>query len=200
VLESELQTALRLDSNDSDVHRILAGLNLILKHHDKAVYHQQRALHLNPNDDLIVVQQGEILTWLGQPEEGIPWIEKAMRLNPFHPERFWNHLGRAYFVARRYGDAAAAFGRIAAPDHFHHAFMAACSAQLGDEPSTRRHAEEVLKRDPRFSVDMYLMSQHYKRPEDGEHHRTVLLKAGLPARASGAAVPPSPMIEDMGQE
>ena len=61
--------------------------------HDKAYYHQRRALSLNPNDDLIVVQQGEVLTWLGQPEEGIEWIRKAMRLNPFHPERFWSHLG-----------------------------------------------------------------------------------------------------------
>jgi hypothetical protein len=46
---------------------------------------------------LVVVQQGELLTWLGRPEEGIDWIRKAMRLNPHHPERFWSHLGRAYF-------------------------------------------------------------------------------------------------------
>lgn len=56
-----------------------------------------RALTLNPNDDLIVVQKGEILTWIGQPEEGVPWIRKAIRFNPYHPPRFWNHLGRAYF-------------------------------------------------------------------------------------------------------
>jgi adenylate cyclase len=73
---------------------------------DKAVYHQQRALALNPNDDLIVVQQGEIMTWLGQGEEGIEWIRKAMRLNPYHPERFWFHLARAQFVAKRYADAS----------------------------------------------------------------------------------------------
>ena len=91
----ELQTALALDDNDSDVHRILAAVNLTRDDHDKAAYHQERALALNPNDDLIVVQQGELLTWLGRPEEGIEWIRKAMRLNPYHPERFWSHLGRA---------------------------------------------------------------------------------------------------------
>ena len=76
--------------------------NLVQRNHDKAMYHQERALGLNPNNDLIVVQQGELLTWLGRPEDGIDWIRKAMRLNPYHPERYWNHLGRAYFVARRY--------------------------------------------------------------------------------------------------
>ena len=91
----ELKTALALDDNDSDVHRILAAVNIAYDDHDKAMYHQERALSLNPNDDLVVVQQGEILTWMGRAEEGIEWIQKAMRLNPYHPERFWNHLGRA---------------------------------------------------------------------------------------------------------
>jgi len=85
---AELETTLALDDNDSDVHRILAALNLNRGDHDKAAYHQERALALNPNYDLVVVQQGELLTWLGRPEEGIDWIKKAMRLNPYHPERF----------------------------------------------------------------------------------------------------------------
>ncbi|HXW20745.1 MAG TPA: adenylate/guanylate cyclase domain-containing protein, partial [Roseiarcus sp.] len=77
----ELRIALALDDNDSDVHRILAAVTLAAYHdHEKAFYHQERALNLNPNDDLIVVQQGEILTWLGRPEEGVDWILKAMRL------------------------------------------------------------------------------------------------------------------------
>src|SRR6266702_3808110 len=140
----ELQIALELDSNDSDVQRVLAAVNLAGKEHDKAAFHQERALALNPNDDLIVVQQGEVLTWLGRPEEGIPWIEKAMRLNPYHPERFWNHLGH--------------------------------------EAAARSHSAEVLKREPAFCVENYLNTLHYKRPEDREHHREALVKAGLPLK------------------
>jgi adenylate cyclase len=176
----ELQIALELDSNDSDVHRILAAVNLTNLQHEKAVFHQERALALNPNDDLIVVQQGEILTWLGRPEEGIPWIEKAMRLNPYHPERFWNHLGRAFFAARRYADAVSAFSRITAPDHLHHAFLAACHAELGNDAAARTHATEVIRREPAFCIENYLNKLHYKRDEDREHHRQALIKAGLP--------------------
>jgi adenylate cyclase len=176
----ELEIALDLDSNDSDVHRILAAVNLTGKKHDKAVFHQERALTLNPNDDLIVVQQGEVLTWLGRPEEGVPWIEKAMRLNPYHPERFWNHLGRAHFVAGHYADAIAAFSRITAPDHLHHAFLAACHAELDNETAARSHVAEAVKREPAFCIENYLKTLHYKRPEDLEHHRAALIKAGLP--------------------
>jgi adenylate cyclase len=175
----ELQTALALDDNDSDVHRILAAVNVVQHAYDKAMYHQERALSLNPNGDLIVVQQGEILTWLGRPDEGIEWIKKAMRLNPYHPERFWNHLGRAYYVARRYAEAIEAFRRITRPDHTHHAFMAAASAQMGDDTSARAHAAEVVCLQPEFAVNAYLATLHYKRENDRAHHRDGLLKAGL---------------------
>jgi len=178
---SELQIALALDDNDSDVHRILAALNLNRDDHDKAAYHQERALALNPNYDLVVVQQGELLTWLGRPEEGIDWIKKAMRLNPYHPERFWSHLGRACYCAEKYADAVEAFSRITRPDYTHHAFLAATFAQMGNAVAAAAHAAEVLKSQPNFSVATYLATQHYKHPIDRQRHEAGLLKAGLPA-------------------
>ena len=178
---SELETALALDDNDSDVHRILAALNLNRDDHDKATYHQERALALNPNYDLVVVQQGELLTWLGRPEEGIDWIRKAMRLNPYHPERFWSHLGRAYYCAEKYAEAAEAFSRITRPDQTHHAFLAAIFAQMGNTVAAGAHAAEVLKREPAFSVANHLSTQHYKRDVDRQRFETGLRGAGLPA-------------------
>jgi adenylate cyclase len=178
---AELEITLALDDNDSDVHRILAALNLNRDDHDKAAYHQERALALNPNYDLVVVQQGELLTWLGRPEEGIDWIKKAMRLNPYHPERFWSHLGRACYCAEKYAEAAEAFSRITRPDHTHHAFLAATFAQMGNAVAAAAHAAEVLKREPTFSVADYLTTQHYKREVDRLRHESGLLKAGLPA-------------------
>ncbi|KWV44422.1 guanylyl cyclase [Bradyrhizobium macuxiense] len=178
---AELEIALKLDDNDSDVHRILAALNLNRDDHDKAAFHQERALALNPNYDLVVVQQGELLTWLGRAEEGIDWIKRAMRLNPYHPERFWSHLGRACYCAEKYADAADAFSRITRPDQTHHAFLAATLAQMGDTVAAGAHAAEVLKREPTFSVAGHLATQHYKRERDRARYEAGLLKAGLPA-------------------
>jgi adenylate cyclase len=180
-LFEELRIAQGLDDNDSDVHRILAAASLAIRHdHDRALHHQERALALNPNDDLIVVQQGEMLTWIGRGEEGVVWIQKAMRLNPYHPERFWNHLGRAYFVARRYREAAEAFARISHPQPGHLAFLAACRAASDDAPTAAALVREVLIQAPGLTVGAHLALQHYKLAEDREHHRTMLLRAGLP--------------------
>ena len=181
-IAAELEVALALDENDSDVQRVLASMSILRNNHDRAVFHQNRALKLNPNDDLIVVQQGEVLTWIGQPEEGVPWIQKAMKLNPFHPPRFWSHLGRAWFVARRYADAIEAFKQITALDQFHHSFLAACYAQLGDSQLASHHAKSVLALNPEFTWCGTLMpTLHYKHSRDLEHHQESVLKAGLPA-------------------
>ena len=130
----ELDSALSLDDNDADVHRILAALKLNFNEHDKAPYHQERALSLNPNSDLIVVQQGEVLTWLGRPDEGIEWIRRAMRLNPYHPRALLESSRPGALYGALYADAIASFSKLTTPDHTHHAFLAASSAQLGKAP------------------------------------------------------------------
>ena len=180
VIKAALDVALALDDNDSDVHRILAAINVIQESYDKAVYHQRRALNLNPNDDLVVVQQGEILTWLGQPEDGIEWIKKAMRLNPYHPERFWNHLSRACFLARRYTEAIEALGCITSPDAMQRATLAACHARLGDTAAAAEQRRLALALVPGFGIGEYMASLHYRDAADSEHHRTGLELAGFP--------------------
>jgi TolB-like protein/cytochrome c-type biogenesis protein CcmH/NrfG len=179
-IEQEVQRALQVDENDSDVHRILAAIHLTRNDLERALHHQERGLRLNPNNDLLVVQQGEALTWLGRAEEGIDWIKRAMRLNPYHPARYWSHLGRAQFVARRYAEAIESFHRHTAPDHTHHAFLAACHAQLGHSTEGQAHARQLLTLSPDFQVTAYLDTLHYTRPDDQEHHRQALRAAGLP--------------------
>ena len=181
-LLAELTRALELDENDADIHRILAGCYITLENKDRALLHQESALRLNPNYDLCVVQRGELLTWLGRPDEGIEWILKAMRLNPYHPPRLWSHFGRAHFVARRYEEAIDAFKHMDPMGELQHAITAACYAYLGNEPAAREHANAVLAGAPEFTVEAHLATQHYFEDEDRAHHRDGLIKAGLPTR------------------
>jgi adenylate cyclase len=175
-----LVRAQSLDDKDSDVHRLFSAVGVATNDFEAARRHQEQALQLNPNDDLIVVQQGELLTWTGEPEEGIEWIRKAMTLNPYHPERYWGHLGRAHFVARQYDEAIACFRKLSTDDQTVHACLAAAMGASGDEAGARRHGAEVLRLASDFTVNNYLATLHYMRPEDEAHHRHALLAAGLP--------------------
>ena len=104
-----------------------------------------------------------------------------MRLNPYHPERFWSHLGRACFVARRYGEAIDALKCITQPDAGQHALLAACHAALGHGAEAASHRAAALALDPGLAIDAHLGTLHYWQASDREHHRESLVKAGFPA-------------------
>jgi len=173
------EKALSLDDNDADVHRLRAAINIIRNDLTKGRYHQERALALNPNYDLVVVQMGELQTWLGNPQEGIEWIRKAMRLNPHHPERFWSHLGKAHFTARQYPEAIEAFMHLSTMDAGQHAFVAASYAHLGDGTAAGAHADRVRALDAAFAVPAFLGTLHYADEADVAHLREGLEKAGF---------------------
>jgi adenylate cyclase len=174
-----IRHAAKLDDNDADVQRLLAAINIVVKDIPQALRHQERAVALNPNYDLAVVQMGEVLTWMGQPEDGVEWITKAMRLNPHHPPRFWSHLGRAYFTARRYENAIDAFKHLSTLETLHHVFLAASHANLGEEKLSKSHVAQINRADPGFDAEAFLKTMHYVQPSDLAHLRDGLEKAGL---------------------
>jgi adenylate cyclase len=176
----ELGKAMALDDNDADVHRILAAVAIMRSDMNRARYHQDRALTLNPNYDLVVVQMGELFTWLGRAEEGIEWIRKAMRLNPHHPARFWSHLGRAHFVGRQYAQAIEAFMHLSTLDAQQHAFLAACYGWLGDRTAATAHVTRLGELDPELDLQKFLATMHYANEADLQHLREGLVKAGMP--------------------
>jgi adenylate cyclase len=103
-----------------------------------------------------------------------------MRPNQFHPERFWSHLGRALYLARRYEDAAAAFKKITAPDHGHHAIMAASLAQMDDATAAGAAADKALAAMPGLTAVGLTGDLPFEHAADREHLIEGLRKAGLP--------------------
>ena len=180
IILSSLQTALELDPNDSDVHRILAASWINRGDLDRAAFHQNRALELNPNDDLIVVQQGELLTWMGKTGDAIYWIRKAMRLNPFFPERYWFYLARALFVERSYPEAIEALLHMLSPSNLGLALLAGCYVQLGNEARAAEQKAAILMREPGFNMEQHcLPTLHFSHKSDLAHYAECLRNAGL---------------------
>ena len=176
----ELEIALALDGNDPDVHRIYAATALGLNDLDKALLHQNRALALNPNDDVIVAQQGELHTWLGEFEDAIYWIRKAMRLNPFFPERYWFYLARALLGARHYAETIDALQHISAPDALQLSMIAGCQAQLGRACVAAPVCDDALQLRPNCTVEQpCLPALHFRHDADLAHFCASLRQTDL---------------------
>ncbi|MBK6863285.1 MAG: hypothetical protein IPG91_06710 [Ideonella sp.] len=163
----ELTTALALDDNDSDVHRIPCCGEPGARVHDQAVYHQQRAEPGTPTTTLVVVQQGEILTWHGQPEEGAGWILRAMRPNPYHPRAFLSHLARAHFRRPALCRRPDAIKRIGAPTRRSSHCLPAARPGTAIR-SLRRRACVVCWRTPPFTLEDHRATLHYRHAADPE--------------------------------
>ena len=147
---------------------------------EQAELHHQKAFALNPNDPRIVAQRGELLTWLGRPDEGADWARRAMRLDPYAAAGRAHLLGRALYVGRSYADAIEAFEKVRVLRHGHYAEIAACYAQLGSDEKAKSYVEKVLLLKPNFSVADFVQRLPFKESRDREHHREGLCKAGLP--------------------
>jgi adenylate cyclase len=136
---------------------------------------------MNPNDPRIVAQRGELLTWLGRPDEGVEWIKKAMRVDPFGAPGRAHLLGRALYTARRYAEAIDAFKKIVSPSYMHLAEVAACHARIGDQVCANESVAAALRLNPDFSVDQYMRTRTYQNPADAAHLAEGMREAGLPA-------------------
>ena len=174
------QEAYALDESDAECHRILCSVHLLRRQYDQAEFHQDRAIALNPNAPLIVSQRGFLLTLLGRADEGVEWVQKAMRLDPIHPDLFGSNLGIALFAARRYPEAVRALTRITAPRLSHHAYLAACYAEMDAAQELQGRRATILELEPTFSARGHAEGEAFKPPADEKHLRDALIKAGLP--------------------
>ena len=175
-----IDKALSLDESDVECHRLLCEVRMESRRFDEAETHSELALAMNPNDPRIVAQRGELLTWLGRPDEGVEWIERAMRVDPFGAPGRAHLLGRALYTARRYDDAIDAFKKIVSPMYMHLAEAAACHARIDDQACATELAMAALRLNPGFTVDQYMKTRTYQDPADAAHLSEGLRAAGLP--------------------
>ncbi len=125
-----VEAALALDDDDSWSHGILGWALFLRCQDEESEIHLQRAVTLNPNDADAAAYLGCILVYFGRWEEGLDWISKAKRLNPFPPANYHWYHGIALYSAHEYGQAVLAVKQIRVLDRWHHGLLAMCYAQM----------------------------------------------------------------------
>ncbi len=173
------EQAYAIDENDVDCHRLLAEIRLIQKRHDSALRHHERAYSLNPNDPHIVCQRGDLMAWMGNPADGLEWIEKANRLDPYSKEGRASNLGRCYFTARQYDAAIAAFSGISTRQLPEELFLAASLFGAGHREQASQLVMQLQNNSPEFSLEDYLETVPYQNFQDLDHFRKSLIGAGF---------------------
>lgn len=176
----QVQKAYSLDDGESEIHRILGAFHLVWQEFDRAAYHFERALTLNPNDDRIVCQTGELATFLGRPADGELRVRRAMRLNPYFHARYWLRLAQALYHQGRFEEALDALDREPIPVPHQLTYRAACLARLGRDEAARAVIAALQASAGALTVDDLTRPLPYRRTEDREEVAAALRRAGLP--------------------
>ena len=177
----DVERGLAIDENDLECLRITCEFRIEHKRLDEALLLSDKLLRLNPSDPRLLAQRGEILTWRGKSDEGVEWIERAMRLDPQDADAWAHLLGRALFGAGRYTEAIQAFKRVPTMRYGHHAYLAACYAQLGNAVAAAQECKNVLRLKPDFRSSDYCRSLSYTDQSHCARVQEALTRAGLPA-------------------
>jgi tetratricopeptide (TPR) repeat protein len=118
-----------------------------------------------------------------QPARAIEVLEASLRLDPFQPFLFaFGHIGLANYMLKRYGESVRLCREcvLRLPNQqWPHLMLAAAYAQWGQLEEARAEAAEVLRINPRFTIERYKRILVYKDPKDVEHRIHGLRKAGL---------------------
>jgi adenylate cyclase len=176
--------AVQLDPVLPIVHAHLGMVLTFEGQHDQSIAEFEKAIALNPN--LTDWRFGLALFRAGQPSRAIRVIETHMRYDPFYVPAAAGQLGIARYMLKEYSQALPPLRECASrvPGYMlGHVYLAANLAQLGRLEEAYAEAAEVLRIDPKYTIDGTQRRRAlYKRPEDAEHLFDGLRKAGLPER------------------
>jgi adenylate cyclase len=177
-----LQKAITLDDTNAEAHSLLGWIFSMTRQYDKAVTEGEKAVALNPNSADSHMYFGKVLTFAGRYEESIPELQTAIRLNPIPPNVYLYSLGISYTLTRQYDEAITWCEKAVRREPsspWPRLFLAAVYSLAGRDEKARSEAAEVLRINPKFSLEKFAQSVTYKNQEDKERLIGALRKAGL---------------------
>jgi adenylate cyclase len=174
--------AIARDDRDPYSHLVASLAALFKRDHQRAADEADRALALNPNYAPALNARGVVPLYTGQPEEAIPYIERAMRLDPAAQQQALHFLGTARFLAGDFETAAALYrDRILVNPgtDLSRAFLASALGHLGRPDEARQVWRELKEINPKYDPAGHVGRLPFRDARDPETFIAGLRKAGL---------------------
>jgi TolB-like protein/Tfp pilus assembly protein PilF len=172
--------AIALDNSFALGHTGLGYALMMARKYDEAILHAEKGLELEPNSADVVYAYANVLLYTAM--ESIPFFERAIRLNPKPPNTYLRHYAVALRDTGRYEEAIAQLKKAIEReprDIMSYIVLASTYGMAGREEEAQASAAEVLKINPRFSLEQFAKIHPYKDPAIKDRYIESLRKAGL---------------------
>jgi adenylate cyclase len=166
-------------------HQVAADMLLQDQRNEEAIAEAERAVAQDPNDADSYIALAATLSLSGRPDEAIPMVERAMRLNPRYPSLYLYELGLAHFGGERFEEAALSLEKATAlnpKDRWSRILLLATYGQLNrsDEAASVLEMLETRHFLDLTSIRNIAYWYPFKNPVDAARFADGLRKAGLP--------------------
>jgi adenylate cyclase len=176
------QKALAMDDSIADAHALLCPFYFCKREYDKAIAEGERAVALDPGGAFALVNYADSLRFAGRSEEALPFYQKAIRLDPVGRSSLYFNYATSLRITGRFEESVSAYKKaiqLAPNNVIAHFGLAATYIMMGREKEARAEAAEVLRINPKFSVDNYAKIITYKDQSETDKVIDALRKAGL---------------------
>ncbi len=176
------QKANAMDKNRIAGSRLLSYIYRQKRQYEKSIAEIEKWIEFEPNNAGAYSGLASVLYALGRGEETIASAKKAIRLDPLSSGLSYYYLGMGYWVMGQYAEAIAAYKKAL---HYrptsepYYIVLTATYSLLDREEEARTAAAEVLKLNPKFSVDRIAKRLPFKNKAYTERYVNALRKAGL---------------------
>lgn len=148
---------------------------------DKFQQNIKMGLTLAPNSPAVLADSGVYLCLMGEIDQGISLVKKAMNLNPQHPNWCGFALYHYHFLRKEYETALSYISTLETPDWFWpYALQAMIYAETGDKKALETARQNVLRLYPEFAKQAEAeCAKWFRIKDDTAHYLNSLSKAGL---------------------
>jgi TolB-like protein/DNA-binding winged helix-turn-helix (wHTH) protein/Tfp pilus assembly protein PilF len=177
-----IQRALTLHDSLHWSHITLGAISLHQQQYEQALAEMERGVALAPTEAGSYAGLAMVLSHMGGTEDALEAAAQALRLKSPIADSHLASVGAAYATAGRPEEAIAPLQRYLNryPNILSaHLTLAAVYSELGQAAEARAEVAEVLRLNPKFSLEVHNQRMPIKDPTTLERHIAALRKAGL---------------------
>lgn len=183
--------ALAINPEDATAYNARAIAHMYTPDLDAALREARKASELNPNLAAAFATLGHAHAYFDDPLAGIPFLDRAIRLDPVFTQQYLHFKGFCHLMAGDYAMAAEFFReriRLAPRTDLSRAFLASALGHLGEDEEARKVWAELREVNPNYSFTAHLGRLPFRHPGDRARIAAGVTAAGID---TGAGLPPN---------